>query len=166
MVELTVRIVFSLLIVLGLMWGLARFLHRPLRGKRGGLVAVLGRQQLSKGACVAVVRVVDRAMVLGVTDGQVTLLGEADLSAVEQYQPEQPVHRQAVPLAQLPGLDAGTTATLTAATAGAAGAGAAAAKSPVGLIESGSGRLAGSLLSPSTWSQTLRVVRERTGRRP
>jgi flagellar protein FliO/FliZ len=154
MVELTVRIVFSLLIVLGLMWGLARFVHRPVRGKRGGLVAVLGRQQLSKGACVAVVRVVDRAMVLGVTDGQVTLLGEADLSAVEDYQPEQPVHRQAVPLAQLPGLGAGTAT------------GAAAVKSPVGLIESGSGRLAGSVLSASTWSQTLRVVRERTGRRP
>ena len=47
---------------------------------------------------------VDRALVLGVTDGQVTLLGEADLAAVEEYQPEPAVRREAVTLDELSGL--------------------------------------------------------------
>src|SRR5690349_11086968 len=95
-IELTVRIVFSLLVVLGLLWGLARLAKRPLGARKGGLIDVLGRQQLSRGASVAVVRVADRAMVIGVTDNQVTLLSEADLAAIEEYQPEAPVHRESL----------------------------------------------------------------------
>jgi flagellar protein FliO/FliZ len=158
MVELTVRIAFSLLIVLGLMWGIARLARRPLRGRRGGLVTVLGRQQLSKGAAVAVVRIVDRAIVVGVTDAQVTLLGEADLHAVEEYQPEQVIRRQALPLDQL-SLDQLSLGQLSEMDGGRS------ARSAVRLGEPGGGPLAGSLLSPAMWSQTLRVVRERAGRR-
>jgi flagellar protein FliO/FliZ len=155
MVELTLRIVFSLLIVLGLMWGMAQLARRPLRGRRGGLVTVLGRQQLSKGAAVAVVRVVDRALVVGVTDGQVTLLGEADLDVIDEYEADQVILRQAVPLDRLSAMDSKASAD---------------SEAPAGLAVrpggSGGGPLAGSLLSPATWSQTLRVVRERVGRRP
>jgi len=163
MVELTVRIAFSLLIVLGLMWGIARLARRPLRGRRGGLVTVLGRQQLSKGAAVAVVRVVDRAIVVGVTDGQVTLLGEADLNAVEQYEPEQVIRRQALPLDQL-SLDQ-VSADRRSLSQLSEVDGCRSARSAVRLVEPGGGPLAGSLLSPAMWSQTLRVVRERAGRR-
>jgi flagellar protein FliO/FliZ len=81
--ELVVRIGLSLLLVLGLMWGAARLARRPLNRRGGGLLSVLARQQLSRGSSVAVLRVHDRALVLGVTDQQVTLLGEADLAAVE-----------------------------------------------------------------------------------
>ena len=84
MLELVLRIGFSLLIVFGLMWALARVVRRPLSGRRGpGALAVLHRQQLSRGSSVAIVQVADRAMVLGVTDQHVSLLGETDLAAFE-----------------------------------------------------------------------------------
>jgi flagellar protein FliO/FliZ len=81
--ELVVRVGFSLLVVLGLMWGAARLARRPFARRGGGVLTVLARQQLSRGSAVAVLRVYDRALVLGVTDQQVTLLGETDLDAVE-----------------------------------------------------------------------------------
>jgi len=138
LLQLTLRIVFSLAVVLFIMWGLARVVRRPLgTGRRAGLVSVLGRQQLSKGAAVAVVRVVDRALVVGVTDGQVTLLGEADLAAVEEYQPDPVVRREAVPLDEL-----STLAALPALAARPA-------------------PLAGSLLAPGTWTQAWQALRGR-----
>jgi len=89
LLELVLRIGFSLLIVFGLMWALARVVRRPLSGRRGaGSLAVLHRQQLSRGAAVAVVQVADRAMVLGVTDQQVSMLGETDLAAFEIEPPD------------------------------------------------------------------------------
>ena len=88
MLELVLRIGFSLLIVFGLMWALARVVRRPLSGRRGpGSLTVLHRQQLSRGAAVAVVQVADRAMVLGVTDQQVSLLGDTDPAAFETEPP-------------------------------------------------------------------------------
>ena len=87
MIELGLRITFSLLVVLVMMWGVARAVRRPLAGRAGGLVAVLGRQQLTRNSAVTVVRVADRAFVLGVTDNQVTLLAETALDAVESPQP-------------------------------------------------------------------------------
>jgi flagellar protein FliO/FliZ len=53
-------------------------------GKRGGLrrrhapVEVIARHGLSRGSSVAVVRLGDRALVLGVTEHQVSLLTEID----------------------------------------------------------------------------------------
>ncbi|BCJ53806.1 hypothetical protein Asp14428_52810 [Actinoplanes sp. NBRC 14428] len=82
MFELVLRIGFSLLVVFGLMWGLARVARRGGLGKRGpGSLSVLNRQSLSRGSSVAVVQVADRALILGVTDNQVSLLGETELSA-------------------------------------------------------------------------------------
>jgi flagellar protein FliO/FliZ len=81
--ELVLRVGLSLLLVLGLMWGAARLVRRPFARRGGGVLTVLARQQLSRGSAVAVLRVHDRALVLGVTDQQVTLLGETDLDAVE-----------------------------------------------------------------------------------
>lgn len=85
MLELVLRIGFSLLVVFGLMWGLARLARRPRAGRAGGTLAVLARQQLSRSASVAVIRVVDRALVIGVTDGQINLLTETDLAALEEH---------------------------------------------------------------------------------
>jgi flagellar protein FliO/FliZ len=94
--ELIVRISFSLLVVLGLLWGLARLARRPLGGRGTGVVRVLARQQLSRGASVAVVRVADRALVLGVTDAGVSLLADAEAAVFEERPVEVPA--QATPL--------------------------------------------------------------------
>lgn len=141
MIELIIRIGFSLLIVLGLMWGLAKLARRPLGGRNGGAVSVLARQQLTRGSAVAVVRVADRALVLGVTENQISLLADADLDVIEAYQPERNVRREAVPLPDPSGVPP------VVKTAGDRG-------------WSGDGRLAGSLLSPGTWRQTVRFLRQ------
>ncbi|HET6532054.1 MAG TPA: flagellar biosynthetic protein FliO [Actinoplanes sp.] len=81
MFELVLRIGFSLLVVFGLMWALAKVARRPLSGhRRTGTLSVLNRQQLARGAAVTIVQVADKALILGVTDQQVTLLGETALA--------------------------------------------------------------------------------------
>jgi flagellar protein FliO/FliZ len=140
----TVQVIFSLLVVLGLMWGLARLVKRPLGARKGGLIDVLGRQQLSRGASLVVVRVADRAMVLGVTDGHVTLLTEAELAAIEEYQPEAPVHREHLSLESLHGSADGNRS------------------APVVSPERS---LAGSMLSTRTWIQAWKFLRERRTRK-
>jgi flagellar protein FliO/FliZ len=98
LIELVLRIGFSLLVVLGLMWAVARLIRRPLAaGRPHGQLAVLNRQQLSRGAAVTVVRVADRAMILGVTDQHVTLLGEAEPADFEHHPAERRDHVQLGP---------------------------------------------------------------------
>jgi flagellar protein FliO/FliZ len=138
--ELVLRIGFSLLVVLGLLWGLARMARRGGLGRRGsGRLAVLNRQSLSRGSSVAVVRVADRALILGVTDNQVSLLGETDLDAFE-HAPHPPEGD------------------------GPAGGGVFPAGNPTVLPHHG-GKLEGSLLSPRTWGSTMDFLRDRTTRR-
>jgi flagellar protein FliO/FliZ len=134
--ELVLRIGFSLLIVLGLLWGLARLVRRPLGGKRGpGALAVLSRQQLGRGSAIAVVQVHDRALIIGVTDAQVSLLGEAELEAFEPHGHNHE-HRDHMKL------------------------------EPDGILPTThpEGRLEGSLLSPRTWGSTIDFLRDRTSR--
>jgi flagellar protein FliO/FliZ len=140
---LALRIGFSLVVIFGLMWGLARIVRRPLGTGRhhGPLLSVLNRQQLSRGAAVAVVRVADRAIVLGVTDAQVSLLGEADL---EDFEIHHETHRDHL---ELPAGDTGPVDLPSA--------------HPVPT----KGRLDGSLLSARTWSSTIDFLRDRTTRR-
>ncbi len=98
MIEIVLRIGFSLLIVLGLMWGLAKLARRPLTGHRGaGALTVLNRQQLGRASSIAVVRVADKALIVGVTDTQVSLLGETDLLTFVEESPA-PEHRDSVAL--------------------------------------------------------------------
>jgi flagellar protein FliO/FliZ len=85
LIELVLRIGFSLLVVFGLMWGLAKLVRRPLGHRGTGALAVLNRQQLGRGSAVAVVQVAGRALVLGVTDQHVSLLGETELGAFEKH---------------------------------------------------------------------------------
>jgi flagellar protein FliO/FliZ len=136
--ELALRIGFSLVVIFGLMWGLARVVRRPLGTGRhhGPLLAVLNRQQLSRGAAVTVVRVADRAIILGVTDQQVSLLGEADL---EDFEIHHSAHRDHLPV------DEGQLPSAHPAPA--------------------KGRVDGSLLSPRTWTSTIDFLRDRTTRR-
>jgi flagellar protein FliO/FliZ len=97
MLEMILRIGFSLLVVVGLLWLLGKVVRRPLGGRAAGALAVLARQQVTRGATVALVRVVDRALILGVTDGQVTLLGETDLAALSVPVPTE-ARRETVPV--------------------------------------------------------------------
>ena len=140
MFELVLRIGFSLLVVFGLMWGLAKVARRPLSGHRGtGNLSVLNRQQLARGAAVTIVQVADKALILGVTDQQVSLLGETDLANFEKH-PHVVERRDAVALAPDDVL-------------------------PPSAHPGTSGRLDGSVLSPRTWSSTLDFLRDRTTRR-
>jgi flagellar protein FliO/FliZ len=150
-VELTIRIVFSLLVVVALMWGLAKLAKRPLGLRKGGMIDVLGRQQLSRNASVAVVRVADKAMVLGVTDGQITMLTETDLAALEEYQHDEHVRRESI---SLESLDGGPLEGL--------GGG----RTPTAPVVSSKGPLSGSILSARTFTQTWDALRERMVRKP
>jgi flagellar protein FliO/FliZ len=137
-VALTLRVGLSLAAVLGVLWLAARLLRQGTAGRADGVVEVLARQQVGRGAAVTVVRVADRALVLGVTEQGVSLLTDADLAAV----------RAADQVVEPVALDGdGTTAPVRVAPTPAAGP------------------LAGSVLSPATWRAAVDAVRERTVRR-
>ncbi|HET6561869.1 MAG TPA: flagellar biosynthetic protein FliO [Marmoricola sp.] len=78
MIELVVRLVFSLAVVVGMLLLLAKFSAKRFRGGSGSLVQVVQRQPLSRTSSVAVVTVGSRVLVLGTTEQQVQLLTELD----------------------------------------------------------------------------------------
>ena len=80
-VELVGRVLVSLVVVLAVVWVLGRKFRKGGKAKGDGLIDVLGRQQLSRTASVAVVRVGGQALIVGITDAQVNVLGETDLMA-------------------------------------------------------------------------------------
>ena len=77
------RMLLALGVVLGVMWLLARYAKRPLAGRSDGVLNVLARQQLTRNTSVAVVKVVDRALVVGVSEQGVQLLTETELEPIE-----------------------------------------------------------------------------------
>jgi flagellar protein FliO/FliZ len=138
------KMALSLAAVLGLMWMLARASRKPLKARAGGQLAVLARQQLSRGTSVAVVKVAGKALVLGVTENQVTLLSETDLDAMtEALAPVETVSRTPVDVT-----DEGEAARVAEVTD----------------LDSRRGALTGSALSPATWKQAIDLLRERTAR--
>ena len=150
MLGFATRITLSLAAVLGLMWLLARAARKPLKARAAGAVAVLARQQLSRNASVAVVRVGDRALIIGVTEAQVSLLGETDLEALtEALAPAEAVSRTPVDLTRGEGEVAPAIDAVTATDPG----------------DRRAGTLAGSALSLATWKQAVDVLRERTARK-
>ena len=78
MLELTVRLVASLAVVVGLMLLLAKVVGKRYGARAGAPVQVLHRQPLSRSASVAVITVGSRVLVVGTTDHQVSLLTELD----------------------------------------------------------------------------------------
>ena len=126
------RVVGSLMVVLGLVWLAAKLSSRRLGG--GGsraLVRVRGRQSLSRTASLAVVEVGTRVLVVGVSDGGVRLLTELD---PEELEVEETVDDPA--------------------SSGATTSGRRRVMAP-------QGGLAGSLLSAQTWKQALAVATNR-----
>lgn len=138
MVELVVRLVFSLGIVLGLLMVLIKFSSKRFSGSTDALVRVVHRQPLSRTSSIAVVTVGSRVLVIGTTEQQVALLTELDPEELEDLAvDETPVADLGAPAEQAaaPALPAGThTTPLTPAQHGA---------------------LAGSILSAQTWRQAL-----------
>jgi flagellar protein FliO/FliZ len=82
-VELVLRLVFSLLVVLGLLLLLARLAQRRFRGGNGALIRVVARQPLSRSSAIAVVNVADRILVVGTTENGISLLTELDADSLE-----------------------------------------------------------------------------------
>lgn len=132
MLELTVRVVVSLGIVLGLLWLVARVSSRRLAGGPRALVRVLGRSALGRNASVAVVEVGERVLVLGVSDGGVRLLTELD--------PE-----------EVPGTSAPAPAL----------AGSSVTDPPLAAAARSGAPLAGSVLAPATWRQAWAAATSR-----
>lgn len=139
MLGLAFQVVLSLGIVLGLMWLLARALRSRAMSSGAGMLEVLGRLPLTRGSSVAVVRVADQVLVLGVTETQVTVLTVADpelSSAATGREEGGKVQGRRSP--RLPSLK---------------------------IRNAGGGPLQGSILSPDSWQRAIALVRERTVRR-
>lgn len=168
---LLLRVGFSFSLVLGLMWIAARVLRSRTAGRPTDAVEVLARHQLSRGSAVTVLRIGDRALVLGVTERAITQLGEPihDLTGLRKAAPVSAEvlpsdgTTEAVPddLSELSDLlpaprtqprRRSRTTTLTAAPS-----------APKAMA--GQGALAGSILSPATWRMGMDALRERTVRR-
>ena len=147
---LGVRVVFSLAVVLAMMWGLSRVMRGGRPQMKGGAhrLDVVSRTSLGKRSSIVVVRAGDRGLIVGVTDHAISVLGEMPLPQ------EEAVLEVRTPLAITA---EGEVAEHTAATAPSGRRRHAAASEPTST-------LAGSVLSPSTWKQTATAFRERTVR--
>lgn len=158
------RMLLALVVVLGIMWFLARWARKPLGGKSDRVMSVLARQQLSRTSSVTVLRVMDRALVLGVTEQGVRLITETDLTALEEVLAVEPEPSKswlrARPLnaadADQPASDAGLPDSDRAPRKPAR---------ELSGVNSGRGALEGSVLSPKVWRQVVTVARDLTVRR-
>jgi len=151
------RMLLALVLVLGVMWALARWARKPMGvGKGERVMTVLARQQLSRSSSVAVLKLMDRALVLGVTEQGVQLLTETELAPIEQALtvPAAARRRSAEPLEL-----AGERATPSSPPA------AVGKPTLAGSTPAGKSKLDGSVLSPNTWKQVLGAARELTVRR-
>ena len=154
MLELTLRLVFSLAVVLGLLLLIARISARRFRAHNDSLVRVVHRQPLSRNNAVCVVAVGTRVLVLGTTEHQVRVLAELDPEEIEEP-------------SIVPTLSVAPPRPLTGGAHRADGPRAAIALpssrggSRVATTTDESGALSGSILSPSTWKQALAAATKR-----
>ncbi|MFC7496477.1 MULTISPECIES: flagellar biosynthetic protein FliO [unclassified Nocardioides] len=142
MLELAIRLVFSLAVVLGLLALLAKFGARRFKGGKGAMVQVLHRQSISRGTAVTVVTVGGRVLVLGTTEQQVRVLTELDPDEVADYLPEEDLPGEVLTLPQEPRP-------------------AAVRPAPAPTTAPAEGALAGSVLSANTWRQALAAATRR-----
>ncbi len=83
MIELVIRLVFSLAVVVGLLLVLTKLSANRFRGSADAFVRVVHRQTLSRSSALAVVAVGSRVLVLGTTEQQVQLLTELDADELD-----------------------------------------------------------------------------------
>jgi flagellar protein FliO/FliZ len=158
MLELAIRLVFSLAIVLGLLLLIARFSARRFRGGKDALVQVVHRQHLSRGAAVSVVTVGSKVLVLGTTEHQVRVLTELDPEDVVDYLEPDLTDAEVL---HLTGEDVSAEDTEDTEDTASPAAAQPAARSVLRPTAGANGPLTGSVLSPATWRQALAVA---TGR--
>jgi flagellar protein FliO/FliZ len=152
MLELALRLVFSLAVVLGLLLLVARFSAHRFRGGKDALVQVVHRQHLSRGANVSVVTVGSKVLVLGTTEHQVRVLAELDPEDVIDYLEPDLTDAEVL---HLTGEDADADSDAPAAARPAA-------RSLLRPAGAASGTaLTGSILSPATWRQALAAATRR-----
>lgn len=152
------RMLLALVFVLGVMWLLARWARKPMGGKADRVMTVLARQQLSRTSSVTVLRVMDRALVLGVTEQGVQLITETELSAIEDALATETetgrgwARKRALAVGEPAGdIEGGDIEGVASPSARAAG------QRPAALD--------GSVFSPKTWRQLVSAARELTVRR-
>jgi flagellar protein FliO/FliZ len=158
------RMLLALGVVLGLMWLLARYARRPLAGRPDKVLSVVARQQLNRTASVAVVKVMDRALVVGISDQGVRLLTEAELAPIEIALASE----RTKPSRQIGGARSAIAAPEQQPTAPELDAAAPEQPTARGHLAAGSERRAaldGSILSPATWRQLVGLARDATVRR-
>ena len=164
MVELVVRLVFSLAVIIGMLLLLARFSAKRFRGGSDALVRVVHRQPLSRTSAVAVVTVGSRVLVLGTTEQHVQLLTELDTDEVEQPAEALPPAGAALelvtPSAYVPRHAASPSASPPASPP-ASPSGSASAARATAAARVAEGALAGSVLSAQTWKQAFAVATSR-----
>jgi flagellar protein FliO/FliZ len=140
-----IRMVISLAVVLCLLFVVARFARRGRPRGGGPEMAVISRCTVGSKASVAVVRLGERMLVVGVTEQSVTLLSERPVSDLVAVEPDVPAADPAVRddvVVRRVVID-----------------------STPSRRESKQGKLAGSALSPDTWRRTVESVRDLTVRR-
>lgn len=159
---LLLRVVVSLGLVLAVLWFAAKGLRSTQRRSRSGVdVDVLTRQPLAQKSSLAVVRLGDRALVLGVTESRVELLHETALADVLVPRADD----EAPDGVQLSSGTTGTVVPLTGVASARPSVRKAGSASSNGVAAPLAGPLAGSALSPQTWSRAVQVLREKTVRR-
>jgi flagellar protein FliO/FliZ len=174
MLELTIRLVVSLAIVVGLLLLLARFGARKFRGNSNALVHVVHRQALSRTSSVSVVTVGTRVLVLGTTEQQISVLTELDpdeleLDAVAELSLVPEVDDQAEELLEIlsepeqPRTAGSHRGSHRAAPARTTAGRTAPARTAA--ATTANGPLVGSVLSPQTWKQAFSAVSRGSARR-
>lgn len=80
-IQLLLRVIVSLVVVVALMLAFSSFLRKGTSfggaKRRRGTIEIVSRHGLSRNASVTLVRAGDRALLLGVTDHNITLLHES-----------------------------------------------------------------------------------------
>lgn len=146
MLELTVRLVASLAVIVGLLLLMTKLAARRFRGGTGAVLQVVHRQALSRSSHLVVVTVGGRVLVLGATEHQINVLAELEPEELELA--EGAAMRVSDPD------DEDTT-----------GDGGSQERPPAGVISTSSSpstsRVAGSVLSAQTWKQAFAAATRR-----
>jgi flagellar protein FliO/FliZ len=166
------RVVVSLGLVLALLWVAARYLARSRAGRSSGVdVDVLARVPLAQKSSLAVVRLGEQALVLGITESRVELLTSgpvADVADVADVVADLADVADVADVARLADLAQRSQPTQPAQPAEAPRAVDPTALSRVAARRSRqaaqSSPLAGSVLSPQTWTKAVAALREMTVR--
>lgn len=143
---LAARVVLSLGVVIALMWGLTR-VARGRQTVKGVPIDVIARTPMGKHSSVVVVRVEGRGLVLGVTEHQMTMLAEVELTP----EPAAPEVREQVDLSAVTAAPSADVVPISRA-------------SRRHETTSEGGSLSGSVLSPQTWRDMMSALREKSVR--